>query len=164
MPEQVSFERHYGGCGWHYNTYAISPAQALYRQRVNELLSRYAVGLQLADSGEDRGRLVHVPGDERRQLLNDVIASAPTDDVRATIEHAVALFRSRSAAREDKRSACVALAGLLEERRQLVKAELLSKDEGALFQIANEFAIRHRNANQRGTTTRRTLTGCFGSI
>jgi hypothetical protein len=31
-----------------------------------------------------------------------------------------------------------------------LKAELLTKDEGALFTIANQFAVRHQRANQRG--------------
>lgn len=62
--------------------------------------------------------------------------------------HATALFRSRTATREDKRSACIALAGVLESRRSLLKTNLLSGDEGALFQIANQFDIRHRKADQ----------------
>jgi hypothetical protein len=51
---------------------------------------------------------------------------------------------------EERRSAVITLAGLLEERRDLLRAELLTKDEGALFQIANAFAIRHQRADQRG--------------
>ena len=39
--------------------------------------------------------------------------------------------------------------GVLEERRPFLKAELVSKDEGTLFMIANQFAIRHRNEAQR---------------
>jgi hypothetical protein len=62
------------------------------------------------------------------------------------VQHAIALFRGSDAGRQDKRSACVALALILEERRQLLKTELLSNDERALFQIANQFAIRHDNA------------------
>jgi hypothetical protein len=38
---------------------------------------------------------------------------------------------------------------VLEERRQLIKAELGTPDEGALFQIANKFAIRHQRASQQ---------------
>ncbi len=49
------------------------------------------------------------------------------------VRHAVALFRRRGATAHDKRSAVVALAGVLEERRQLLKAQLLRGDEGALF-------------------------------
>jgi hypothetical protein len=66
------------------------------------------------------------------------------------VSHAVALFRSRTAGLEERRSAVVTLAGILEQRRALLKSELLTKDEGALFQIANGFAIRHHRADQRG--------------
>ncbi len=48
-----------------------------------------------------------------------------------------------------KRSAIVTLAGILEEHRALLKDQL-GKDEGALFEIANRYALRHRKADQRG--------------
>jgi hypothetical protein len=139
----------YNGCGWHYSNFAAAPARELYRARVNALLARYNVDLRLAEAGEDAGRLVHIPGDDRVELLTRAMDAATGED-RDIVAHAIARFRSRSATREDKRSACIALAGLLEQRRDLVKTELLSKDEGALFQIANQFMIRHRNADQRG--------------
>ena len=47
------------------------------------------------------------------------------------------------------RSAIVTLAGVLEANRKLLKTELLTADESALFQIANTFDLRHRNADQR---------------
>ena len=42
------------------------------------------------------------------------------------------------------------MARILENRRELLKVELFSKDEGALFAIANGFDLRHRRADQRG--------------
>ena len=56
----------------------------------------------------------------------------------------------RGADEHAKRSAIVTLAGVLEDRRELLKAELLREDEGALFRIANEFGLRHNRADQRG--------------
>jgi hypothetical protein len=50
----------------------------------------------------------------------------------------------------------------LEERRGLLKAEVLTKDEGARFQIANGFAIRHQLADQRGDYDRAVLDWLFG--
>lgn len=137
----------YGNCGWHYSDFAPYPAQVLYRWTANRILARHHIDLILAKSGEDVGRLVHQPHDGRADLVESVVGTADTA-ARPTVEHAVALFRRRGATREDKRSACVALAGLLEERRALLKDRLTRKDEGALFQIANEFAVRHRNAKQ----------------
>ncbi|MEU6559100.1 hypothetical protein [Nocardia nova] len=135
-------------CGWHWMAFTPRPAQILYRWTVNRLLERHGISLRLAKSGEDAGRLVRE--DDTRATLVDAALATPDPARRASVAHAVALFRSRSSGVDEKRSACVALAGLLEERRDLLKTELLSADEGALFQIANKFAIRHRRADQQG--------------
>lgn len=51
----------------------------------------------------------------------------------------------------DERKAAVRdLADVLEFRRDEVKVAMLSADESALFNIANKFAIRHDNREQRG--------------
>ncbi len=117
--------------------------------RVNELFAPSEVRLRLAESGSDAGLPVHSTGDPRDQLTERAIVGTPTAD-RDEVAHAVALFRGRGATREGKRSAVVALARVLEHRRTLLKGALLSKDEGALFAIANRFDLRHRNADQRG--------------
>lgn len=135
------------GREWDYSDFARGPGQAVYRWRVNELLDRSEVPLRLADSGSDVGLLVHAAGDPRDDLVDRALAT-PAVGVRAEVEHAIGLFRSRSGTREDKRSAAVALARVLEDRRGLIKAEFLSGDEGALFQIANTFDLRHRDARQ----------------
>jgi len=137
----------YGRCGWHYSTFAVGPAQILYRWLVNRLLGRHGIPLRLAKSGEDVGRLVHGLADGRQDLAETAVTRAGAD--RDPIRHAVALFRDRGASVEDKRSACIALAGVLENRRELLKTKLLTKDEGALFEIANRFDVRHRKADQR---------------
>ena len=77
------------------------------------------------------------------------MATRPDPSTGEVVAHAIALFRGRDADEHDKRSAAINLAGVLEERRALLKAELVTKDEGALFEIANRFAIRHRNDTQQ---------------
>ena len=74
---------------------------------------------------------------------------SPDSGVRDDVEHAIALFRSCTATTAERRSAVVALADILERRRPLLKSELLAKDAGALFHIANEFDIRHRDKSQQ---------------
>lgn len=133
-------------CGWHYSDFAIKPGRVLYRSMVNELFARSDAGLELAVRGEDAGRLVRSTSDPRTDLVSRQVNSPNDQDAK---RHAIALYRSRGGTVEDKRSACIVLSGLLEQERDLVKEELLSKDEGALFQIMNQFAVRHRSANQR---------------
>ncbi len=142
-------ERHhdFSDCGEHYGEYAVKPGRALYVARVNAILKRNRISVRLAPDGEDAGRVVVATDDARDDLLERSIAAADadSDDVR----HAISLFRSRKATRVEKKSAVVSLAGVLENERDLLEEKLLSKDEGALFTIANRFAIRHQRADQQ---------------
>ena len=102
----------------------------------------------MSDQGEDQGRIVVVsdPGTE------DIIVAALAQTGQAhhdDVEHAIAMFRSRGRDVPTMRSAVVCLAGVLEAERDILKVELLKKDSGALFDIANNFDLRHRKADQK---------------
>lgn len=146
-PRNRSFHG-YSGCGWHHSDFSYDSGRALYIWHVNQLLDRSDHNVRLATVGEDAGRLV-VVGDAARQDLLDIMVERSDESTGGRVRHAVALFRGRASDENDKRSAVVALAGLLEERRQLLKTSVARRDEGALFQIANEFAVRHQNAAQK---------------
>lgn len=138
----------YMGCEWDWSNFAATPGQRLYRWRVNRLLDRTEVPYRVAESGEDVGHVVAVMPDVRSELIDAMVArtDAGSGD---RVRHAVALFRCRGATADDRRSAILALAGVLEERRALIKEHLFTKDEGALFQIANNFGLRHQGAAQQ---------------
>lgn len=135
------------GCKGHFLDHARVTGRAIYRWRVNELLEKSGSDLRLSESGADIGRLVRHYSDPRAELMSQ-IAEVEEGPNKASVEHAIALFRKRDATREDKRSACVALALVLEERRKMLKSNLLSKDEGMLFDIANNYDVRHRDGKQ----------------
>ena len=139
-------EWHDYGQDWHYSQFALHPGRQLYRWRVNRLLEAAMIPYRLASSGEDEGRLVSVPSDQARAELLDARGARGADD---PVGHAVALFIRREASVQDRRSAVLALAGVLEERRNLLKEELLKGDEQELFRIANQFNLRHQGADQR---------------
>jgi len=144
-----TWSRHdFGGCIGHPGDFSMACGRALYRHHVNELLERSDLGVRLAASGEDEGRIVLEDGAGLSEVIDHSLESAP-DSHRSDVEHAIALFRSRDRDVQSMRSAIVTLAGVAEAHRGLLKAELLKKDEAALFFIANEFDLRHREANQR---------------
>ena len=133
-------------CGWHPEGYSDRIGRTLYRWRMNSLLQQAEFKFRLADRGEDTGRMVRSVPRELGKLIDDALDSETGS--RDDLDHAIALFRSRNSTRETQRSAVRSLAGILEERRQVLKERLLKKDEHALFQIANQFDLRHRNADQ----------------
>jgi hypothetical protein len=146
-PRSRSFHS-YGGCGWHYSQFAIEPGRVLYRWRVNQLLDRSDLGLRLSDDGEDIGRLIAVTDDARADLVTR-LANQPPGRTSDRVRHGIALYRARGSTEHDKRSAILVLAGIIEERRQVLKDNLVKKDEGALFDIANNFALRHQDLQQQ---------------
>jgi hypothetical protein len=139
----------YSGCGWHHSEFHNGPARVLYRWKVNKLLREAGIEYELAAEGEDLGRLIAVTDDARSQLMHRALNDSPHDTT-AGVRHAIALFRGRDTSPESKRSAIFNLGRILEERRALIKEDLGGKDEGALFQIANGFDLRHRRTGQRG--------------
>ncbi len=146
-PRERSFHT-WDSCGYHYSRFAVQTGRAVYRFEVNKILDRESVGLRLASTGEDAGRLVRVASSSLDELVNRTLVESRSV-VKDEVAHAIALFRARSAGASERRSATVVLAGVLEQRRRLLKEELLRKDESALFQIANGFALRHRRDDQR---------------
>lgn len=137
----------YSGCGWHPTDYDRASGQSLYRWRLNRVLEASTLGLRLAGEGDDIGRMVRVLPGGLDDLVVELADEAVTGD--PSVPHAIGLFRKHGATREDRRSAVRELADVLEGQRALLKKELFSKDEGALFQIANSFDIRHRGSSQQ---------------
>lgn len=135
----------YSNCGWHYKKFDSAPAQALFRQRMNRTLVNYRDGFQINESGQ----VEHTADDGLDQLID---AALPTKDpdIARRVAGAIALYRNRGRTEEDLRLAVRELFDVLEKLRPELKAEMLTKDEGDLFNIANNFTIRHLNEKQKG--------------
>jgi hypothetical protein len=143
----MSRERHrYQSCGMHYADFRRGIAQKLYRWRVNVILSESIFDLTL----NKHGRFEEVASDDLEPLVVGVHSDTDSGGSQHNeLTHAVDQFRRRNASETEKRQAIVTLAGILEERRDLLKVELFKKDEGSLFDIANNFNLRHRDGKQK---------------
>jgi hypothetical protein len=140
------YNHSFNGCGMHYHKFDREPAQAAYRAEVNDLLADYGSGYSLSAAGE----IEHLP---EAGFGNLVVAGLPSSDpqnVDDRVKAAVSKYLRRSSSLEDRRDAVRGLADVLEYLRPQLKDVLRSKDEGDLFNIANNFAIRHHNDRQRG--------------
>jgi len=69
--------------------------------------------------------------------------------VELPVEAAILKFRRYRSSIDDRKEAVRSLADVLEFLRPQLKEVLSSKDEGDLFNIANNFAIRHHNPSQK---------------
>lgn len=116
-----------------------------FRQEINDILCLYQEGYILSENGEIL--LKGSPGHDI--LLDQEINNYDPKNVDDKVRVAVNKFRRHRASVEDKREAVRILADVLEFLRPEIKKLPLTKDEGDLFNIANNFGIRHHNTGQK---------------
>jgi hypothetical protein len=120
--------------------------------RLREVLGPILAALDPAMEMLGDGAIVPRAAQGLEQLADQPLPpSAAADDVREKVQDAVRLFRDRGASLEDRRAALSQLAGVLERLRADGRLEraVVGKDQAALFEIANKYAIRHDNPTQR---------------
>jgi hypothetical protein len=161
-PVKGGYFHDWSNCGWHYDpqagTFDDAGARTEWRGKINAFLKFYEDGYQLSAAGE----IVRIEPDGTSELVRAQLSPqvSPTD--RAKVAAAVRTFHLGRSTREERKQAVRALADVLEFHRAAVK-EHLSKDEGDLFNIANNFSIRHHRADQRDDYDDAWLTWLFYS-
>lgn len=138
------FHHTYLDCGYHYHTFNGEEGRNHFRSKVNPLLEEYEGGYELSSQGEI---LELAPAGIEPLLAADV----PTTDqnISSRVTSAVAKFRRYRSSVQDRRDAIRDLADILEYLRPSLKKVLKKQDEADLFNIANNFAIRHNNQKQK---------------
>lgn len=134
----------WNNCGMHWETFSKDQGQTKFRERVNDLLSHYARPFELSSSGE----VLHKP-EAGFEPIFDADIPSEDDNVTGRINAAVVLFRRHGSTQDNRRQAVRDLADVLEYLRPKVKSLLTSSDERDLFNIANNFGIRHHNDEQK---------------
>jgi hypothetical protein len=139
----------YMGCGMHYDHHTArfdaDAARSEWRAKINPLLKFYGEGFALSSEGE----IVHLAPDGLERLLDSEAPVQSGDTNKAKLRNAVRTFRRGLSTRLEQKQAIRDLVDLLEFYRPQVKAHLLTKDESELFNIANNYAIRHHNVGQK---------------
>lgn len=138
------YYHNYSGCGYHYHTFDAATGRKEYRERVNQLLETYKTGFEISDLGEVLERAQ--PG--TAYLL---AADIPTNDknIASRVEAAIAKFRRYRSTLAERRDAIRDLADVLEYLRPQIKDILTKADESDLFNLANNFGVRHHNQQQK---------------
>jgi len=132
-------------CGWHYNSFDDEQGQAEFKTRINVLLLDYHTGFELSQNGE----ILNLPDSNLSPLFEAVVPSTDEENIKAKIDVAVSKFRKHKATLADRKDALRELADVLEFLRPNIKEALMSNDERDIFNLANNFGIRHHNPNQK---------------
>ena len=125
-----------------YHVYDRKEGQKKWRDALN----RHLVQLNPPCKITEKQTIEILPTSEGLQQLVDSCAS-PSEDTQSRIKHAQELFLKHGATKDDKRSALKDLMDVLEYMRNDLK-EHIPKEEKDLFNIANNYAIRHNRPGQ----------------
>ncbi len=135
----------YNECGWHCTGFSRNAGQAEYRAKINRLLGLYDQGFELSEAGQ----VLALPDRHLAGLFQATVPSNDPNNITDRVNAAVGKFRRHRSSLEDRRDAVRDLAAVLEFLRPQLKLVLDSKDEADLFNLANNFGIRHHRADQK---------------
>jgi hypothetical protein len=112
---------------------------------MNEFLRDYSDGYEISISGE-----ILTLGDQGLEnLLKAELPDYEPKNVDSRIHAAIHKFRRHNSSVDDKRDAVRSLADVFEYLRPKLQSIISSKDEADLFNIANNFSVRHHNDKQK---------------
>jgi hypothetical protein len=131
-------------CGMHWETFNRADGQVEFRSRINTVLEQYERPFEVAANGE----VLHKPEAGFESIFEADIPSKDANVVRR-INAAVLRYRRHGSTIDDRRQAVRDLADVLEYLRPKVKEFLTRSDEADLFNIANNFGVRHYNDTQK---------------
>lgn len=135
----------WGNCGWHYVNFDQLTAQKEFMDEVNQFLNDYSVGYEISAKGE----ILSIGDPHLQQLFNVPLPAYDPQNIEGKIALASDKFRRYGSSLSDRAEAVRVLADCLEFLRPEIKKIIPNKDESDLFNIANNFGVRHHNSKQK---------------
>lgn len=141
-----AYFHNWGDCGYHYKHFDdIGVAQIEYTHQINEFLNDYGDGYELSHKGE----IYSLLSEEFRPLLKASIPTNDPENIENKIQKAVDKFRRYGSTLDERKEVVRTLADCLEYIRKDLQKVITEKDDDDLFNIANNFGIRHHNDKQK---------------
>ncbi len=130
-----------------YDSYDDGAGKQEFRDRANTFLADYKTGFELTEEGI----ILAMGTDGLQHILDAEIIPFDEKNVDSKVRNAIAKWRNRHLSLPDKKEAIRELADVFEwlKKTQKLDSALDRKDELAIFEIANQFGIRHHDPKQK---------------
>jgi len=136
--------------GWSYRDYESYDDEAGrkdFREKVNLFLADYKSGYELTEDGQ----ILALGTDGLQHILNAELIPYDEINVDSKVRDAIKKWRNRQQSLSGKKEAIRELADVFEwlKKTKHLAAVLDGKDQSAIFDIANNFGIRHHEPKQK---------------
>ncbi|MFA5879831.1 MAG: hypothetical protein WC860_06610 [Candidatus Margulisiibacteriota bacterium] len=128
-----------------YTKYDQETGKKEFIKQANIFLNTYEAGYEMNNSGE----IVKLGGEGIEYIINAEIIPYDEEHVDSKIRNAIKKWKSRKITTEEKKEVIRDLADVLEWVRPKFKNIILNQDDNAIFNILNNFHIRHNNQKQK---------------
>lgn len=130
-----------------YDGYDEVTGKLEYRIQANIILANYRAGYELSELGE----ILSIGSDGLEEILNAEILEYDNENVDKKVKAAIHKWKNRNLSIDERKQAVIDLADVFEwlKKTDKLSLALVKKDESTLFDIANNFSLRHHNPNQR---------------
>lgn len=132
-------------CGWHTEDYDKASGKARYREEMNSILKNYESGYEMSATGE----ILEIAPSGLEPVSEEVEITSDPKNIDDRISGAITKYRRYNATLDDKKDAVRTLADVLEYLRK-EGVTLPTRDDSDLFNMINNFDIRHHNREQQG--------------
>jgi hypothetical protein len=132
-------------CGTHYEKFDDVKGRKFYRDTINRILVDYEDGYELSEKGEVL-RLLEVGF---KSLIEAPVVADDKENINSRVDNAILRFRRAKSTLEDRKDAIRELADILEYLKADVLKYMDNQDAKDIFNIANNFGIRHHNERQK---------------
>jgi hypothetical protein len=142
---QMTSDDGYNFCD--YDSYDDERGKEEFRQKVNSFLCDYKAGYELTKDGI----VLAIGKDGLQHIINDEIIPYDEANVDSRVRHAILKWRNRHLALSEKKEAIRELADVFEWLKITKGLDYVldKKDSAMIFDIANNFGIRHHNPKQK---------------
>jgi hypothetical protein len=129
------------------NEYDDEAGRKEFKEKANAFLSDYKSGYELTEEGI----VLALGTDGLQNILSADIVPYDEANVDSKVRSAITKWRNRHLSLSEKKEAIRELADVFEwlKKTKGLTAVLDGKDESAIFDLANNFAIRHHNPKQK---------------